>query len=90
MRALRESAQRISFGKKKSTSRQSAKKYQGHTQAIHCMQVYNGHLFTGSEDHTAMKFNVEVYQFNKWLDNINHCLEDIRENKEDCCYRPRT
>ena len=60
MRALRESARKISFGKNKSTLEQSVKNYRGHTSTIQCMLVYNGHLFTGSEDHTAMKFNLTV------------------------------
>ena len=35
--------------------------YKGHAGTVHCMEVYGDHLFTGSEDHLAMKFNLEVF-----------------------------
>ncbi len=34
--------------------------FTGHTGTIHCLHVHKGKLYTGSEDHTARKFDLEV------------------------------
>lgn len=71
MKALRLSAQKTSFCRKQQTGERQkvalmepqTKKYKGHSGTVHCMQVSDGYLFTGSADHTARKFNLKVLVF---------------------------